>query len=580
MEHDNDWLAQALSDLGQVVYRTPHTGECVVDQRLGDYDVKVKVVLPDGFPATLPKFHLLERFKYGPLAHVSWGENGKAEICFGAPSAFNVDFDYPERVVEVSLSRAFEILSKVLNDDSYNEAELKREFVGVWNNCIQTGANSLMCMAEPIGGLEELEIRSKDTKFKHGVGAIHVATAKSSAVNDKHQWVRAACSVTRSNRGKGIFLDLPHLPIPPGPGESVDGWWANALLKQPDELLRKLKDYGRHSRSKEFFIVCRAALDDGNVWFGLHASRAAKERVPVHPDYLDGWSVDAIILQAVTRENLLPRAGSELGLQEASVCIVGAGSVGGYIADLLASSGVGHIELVDYDSFMLENTHRHYLSPDWLFQNKAFALCYELERKYPFVRCEYKKITLREWLKSLGSENYDLVISATGDQSQERYLNKFLFQNKIELPVIYTWVEAYGVGGHAVASIPGGGGCLNCIFSDNETGEKSLYPRIGFIEKGQKIISSHTGCGQEYVSYSNIDAVQTASIAAKSAIRVLNSEISESVYTSWKGDDSLVKKRNISLTHRYYRLTRPMEAIPIGSKGCEVCSPYESHDKN
>lgn len=572
MELDYNWLTGVLSASGYVVHRVPHSGECVIDAHVGGFDVQVRIVLADDFPWALPKFHLLERCKYGSLAHVSWGGAGSAEICFGAPSAFHLDYENPDRVVLASLDKALGVLSKALSDQDYNESELKREFVPIWRLSIKPGAPHIMCLDEPLTeAFEELSIRSDDTKRQFGVGGMYIATGSGHALNEQHYFVRSAASLSRSNQGKGILLNIPELLIPPSPGDTVSDWWHQLLSAQPSDLQDELREYARHCRAKEYFIICRAKVETGAVWFALHCQRDAKGRVPLATSDFEGWEFAAASLNVISRENLLPRGGSDVRLGSAKVCVIGCGSVGGYVADLLASSGVGELHLFDPDLFLIENLHRHSLSPEHLFRNKAQALSDTLEGKYPFVRCQHFDGGLSSIISELRPRQYDLIVSVTGDQTQERYLNQYIMEQGIDIPVVYAWVEAYGVGGHAVACMPATSGCLNCLFHDLDSGEESLYPSTGFIQSNQEVISSHSGCGQEYLSYSNIDAVETASVAARLATRVLSGGLSQSVVASWRGDDSLAQEHQVKLTHRYFRLSRTLDEIPVHNDNCRVC---------
>lgn len=49
-------------------------------------------------------------------------------------------------------------------------------------------------------------------------------------------------------------------------------------------------------------------------------------------------------------------------LQDAKICIVGCGGLGGYIIEMLARIGVGHLTLIDGDSFSRNNLNRQMLS--------------------------------------------------------------------------------------------------------------------------------------------------------------------------------------------------------------------------
>ena len=49
-------------------------------------------------------------------------------------------------------------------------------------------------------------------------------------------------------------------------------------------------------------------------------------------------------------------------LQASTVMVIGLGAVGGYALEALARSGIGHLILVDFDSFDLTNINRQILA--------------------------------------------------------------------------------------------------------------------------------------------------------------------------------------------------------------------------
>src|SRR2546430_15988729 len=65
-------------------------------------------------------------------------------------------------------------------------------------------------------------------------------------------------------------------------------------------------------------------------------------------------------------------------LKYKNVCIVGCGSIGSALADMLVRSGVEYFTLVDPDEFSEENLARHLLKLTDIGENKAEALARHL----------------------------------------------------------------------------------------------------------------------------------------------------------------------------------------------------------
>ena len=64
--------------------------------------------------------------KFGAIAHVSWSHSWKAEICFGAPEAFNLDFDYPEDIVRYL---GTEVTISTINRLHFSLSDMKEPFL-------------------------------------------------------------------------------------------------------------------------------------------------------------------------------------------------------------------------------------------------------------------------------------------------------------------------------------------------------------------------------------------------------------------------------------------------------------------
>ena len=543
-------------------------GMLISEHLLGNHNVTIISHIPSDFPFTLPTFHLHEREKYGALAHVAWGKDGFADICYGADS-YNIDYSRPKFIFLSALSKMLTLLDKSLNDQDFNKKELLREFAGVWRFHISDNTQTLVCLAEPTERFDNLMVRAPNNKKIKNNREILVINSSLNQCNSNNFFMKKLNSKTRSSEGKGIILSLPELPLPPEPNESIISWWKNVITNLPADLQNDLLEKGRLTRTKNFYIICHAKNEEGQVWFALHCSNIKKENIPIHARYFCNWNMNAVTLDVVSKENLLSRIGVENQLSDKKVCLIGCGSVGGYIADMLSSSGVGEITLVDPDKFQLENLHRHYLGAHTIGNFKTDALKLTLEYKYPFIKINTSKSRLLDYCNFEKLTRFDLVICATGNVTHQRRINEFIVQNKIPTPLIFCWVEAYGVGGHAVAVLPNSQGCLNNVFIDNESDEPSLYPNINFIRKDQKIKKNHAGCGTEFIAYSNIDAIQTATISSQLALKVLSNNLENSGYISWRGEQDLAIKNEIKLAHRFYRFKDLMHFIPLA---CEKMS--------
>lgn len=131
-----------------------------------------------------------------------------------------------------------------------------------------------------------------------------------------------------------------------------------------------------------------------------------------------------------TRSDLFKRqiTLSEIGkegqqkLQDAKVLVVGCGGLGSPIAVYLATSGIGEIHLVDFDTVDVTNLHRQvFYSLEDIGKPKAKVLSEFIKKRAPFTKVSFcnkavTKATIFELIK-----NYDIIVDGT-DSLPTKYL--------------------------------------------------------------------------------------------------------------------------------------------------------------
>ncbi len=101
-------------------------------------------------------------------------------------------------------------------------------------------------------------------------------------------------------------------------------------------------------------------------------------------------------------------------LAAARVCIFGIGGVGGYVAEALARSGVGHLELVDNDVVCLSNLNRQIIAThETLGQYKVDVMKERILSINPDAEVKvHKCFYLPETRAQFEFANYDYVVDA------------------------------------------------------------------------------------------------------------------------------------------------------------------------
>ena len=125
--------------------------------------------------------------------------------------------------------------------------------------------------------------------------------------------------------------------------------------------------------------------------------------------------------QRQTTLSEIGEAGQAL-LQQAKVLVVGCGGLGSPVAIYLATSGVGELHLVDFDSVSVSNLHRQvFFKTEDVNKPKVEVLANEIKKRTPFTKVSFtnEAVDKNSILKLIS--NFDVVVDGT-DNLQVKYL--------------------------------------------------------------------------------------------------------------------------------------------------------------
>jgi molybdopterin/thiamine biosynthesis adenylyltransferase len=191
------------------------------------------------------------------------------------------------------------------------------------------------------------------------------------------------------------------------------------------------------------------------------------------------------------------------------ICLVGCGTIGGYLAEMLVKAGAGTLGgkliLVDNDILAPQNLGRHRLGFSHLFGNKAEKLAEELYRTMPTSDVKVLPVDIREAFLS----DIDLLIDATGEESlghwmAAKYASKF--------SILSTWIEGPGIAVRTLMHTQPDGACFRCLSDHNREN------RFMAVSANYEPIYSGQGCESLYVPFSASVSVQAASLAMDAAL--------------------------------------------------------------
>lgn len=231
-----------------------------------------------------------------------------------------------------------------------------------------------------------------------------------------------------------------------------------------------------------------------------------------------------------------------------NLAVVGCGTIGGYLSDMLVKAGAGtcggKLTLVDFDYLLPQNIGRHRLGFPDLLSNKAEAMAKELKRLAPGADIRALPVDVRQ--AQLGK--LDLLIDATGEES----LGHWLCGNyPPPMPMLSVWIEGPGTAVRALLRMNASGACFRCLWHSNKRGELRST-----LDPLPAILAGH-GCEGLYVPFPASVSVHAASLGAEMTLDWVNGVYSPALRT-----------RLIDYVHQ---LATP-DCDPLRDPECPVCS--------
>ena len=297
-------------------------------------------------------------------------------------------------------------------------------------------------------------------------------------------------------------------------------------IKQPNEVVTLLG-----------ILIEKCEISTDN---GMCILKSANQVVPV---YIERVDKQYLMTRSSVMENLL---------SDKKVLLIGCGSIGSYIANELVKAGIENMMLVDPDHLYETNIFRHLLGLEYANQYKSVALQTYLEKNIPNLKLlslvENIEDAVRE--EEIDFEKYDIIISAIGNHNINRWINHFVYEKKIKVPVIYTWNEVLGIGNHIAFIKYGNNGCYECFFGRNEDTEE-LYDRTTYCAAGQKIVKNAAGCGSAFIPYGSTVSLKTTMMCVDVVKKIFEGRYRDNMIISMKGDDYYFLKAGLKVSSKY-----------------------------
>lgn len=444
----------------------------------------------------LPRVRILERPQGLPsvVPHLTT----RGSLCYIAKGTAVLDIFDPVGQSLACLARAELVLDKILCGEMTED--LEEEFYAYWPGFIcldDTQGNGLgwqQCLVADGSDTPAWFITDNEERTKKKIQALGLKDSGRSVV---------ACSV-RTN----IPPSPSNVDWPPKTLAQMLRWQGSMDLNCRRKILQRVTE-GAGKHNGILVLIRSPRLTYG---FGLLYDKTSKRkssRASLYGLEVLPMSVFRIDDRYMAERNI-PGQATLAGKQ---IAIVGCGTIGGYLADMLVKAGAGtsggRLTLVDPDTLGPQNIGRHRLGFHALLRNKAYGMKDELDRSTPGVQVRALPVDVRD--AELGS--VDLLIDATGEEALGHWLCKKYLSR---VPMLSVWIEGPGTAVRGLLKSRHDGACYRCLWHSARKGK--LRPTVDAITP---IFAGH-GCEGIYVPFPASVSVHAASLAAEMALHWAN----------------------------------------------------------
>jgi len=478
---------------------------------------KLRIAFPNSFPYLPPDFSA------SPSPKLDWPHVMDYGFCLYAGGERPITGS-PEDVVDAAMGKVFFLIRLALPDADpvEREKEFAKEIRSYWL-LQQLQAGHRLTLAKIPRGSTPLYVVSQRSDLQRQ-NVRYVAAENYGDISLLEQRFGRRVLSKRDTAQPGFFLRLHSTPSPKLPADDLVPWLAPHIAPNDRSAFGDWIVEGAKLASR--WLVLALPVEGSALYtFHLQSKEVVRQRARVFgrrakrgsnlyatPDRYRAEYTPIDVLDPVVVHQ---RAGGTAeNLANKRVVLIGAGSLGGEVAVLLARSGVGRISLVDNELFEDVNIGRHVLGAESLGKRKVTALQHRITRDVPTVTVEAFPQLLQRMGKRLEAELAlaDMVVITTADWGSEDFIWE-LKSKGASWSLVHAWSEPHGLVGHALVAPPGASDA-RCLFEgENFHHRFSNWPNGG--------IEALPACGASFIPGGPIGLARIAGMVAQVGVDAL-----------------------------------------------------------
>ena len=437
-------------------------------------------------------------------------------IClYESGSVINALLSYEDKIVD-SIERLIELLTL---SPLQKEREFQKEFLVYWNASAKPGKREVYL--DNVATFSTLTLYQSSDLMRYVAPEICLRDLKETR-DGKRIWqerVDIAAIFLPIINNRGI--------VPP----TKDSPWGKEQIK---DIISS--DTRNHIRTFDFLRLEETTIkyDTLDIVFGITIAQIPYTFL-VRVNFRGGTgrslldrlcsnihSVEMLQCKQMDYHHLNQVIGNDVNNTHKKVVVVGAGSLGSYVASELAKNGFCNLSIYDGDDLDSENFMRWYYSGIFKHGNKAIQMKLYLELMHPEICVEAynKNIDGTQLTNEMLSADY--IIFTIGSSDAQLLFNRILQKNGCKATVIFAWLEAGGEYSHLLKVDYAASGCFECLFTDddgNMVNNQGNFTTDEVVEH----YTIRTGCGATRAAYGTSILLRTTSVL----LDVLNKEKNE-----------------------------------------------------
>lgn len=262
-------------------------------------------------------------------------------------------------------------------------------------------------------------------------------------------------------------------------------------------------------KTQDIIIVFGMRTTGSNISFALKVKcKNLKNRTLLEKLLSD---IVALVPLPTEREDysyLCEQIGNDIGLLKKRILLIGAGSLGSYVAFELAKNGAKYLKIYDGDKLEEENVLRWAYGGVGKSLNKATCVEFLLTRLHPEIRIEACDSNVSPQSLKEEISDKDLIIFTIGSSDEQLKLNSILKKSNCHIPAIFVWLEEGGTNSHILLVNYQMPGCFECLYTDSNGDYVNNRARKNSAAATEKTIIRN-GCGGTRAAYGTAILLRT-----------------------------------------------------------------------